>query len=141
MPATDYEVAVSERVVKVRDVGGPSGMPVLYFHGTPGSRVDVVFGDDLATQAEVRIVSFDRPGLGGSSASSFSLTSVARDAIAIADHLGLEEFATLGLSGGGPFALAMAVVAADRVWTIPRSTWCCSQMTQTGRPLPLPRAS
>jgi pimeloyl-ACP methyl ester carboxylesterase len=115
MPVTEHELALGENIVKIRDAGSPSGIPVVYFHGTPGSRLDLTFGDDIAIDVGVRLVSFDRPGFGGSSASSFGLTSVARDAIAIADHLDIEEFATLGLSGGGPFALATAVVGHDRV--------------------------
>jgi pimeloyl-ACP methyl ester carboxylesterase len=87
----------------------------LYFHGTPGSRLDLAFGDRITMQSGVRLVSFDRPGFGGSSAGSFGLMTVARDALVIADHLGLEEFATLGLSGGGPYALAAALLGPDRV--------------------------
>jgi pimeloyl-ACP methyl ester carboxylesterase len=111
----EFDVSVEGRAIKVRDAGDPSGYPLLYFHGTPGSRLDLAFGDNLAAEAGVRLVSFDRPGYGGSSESSFGLTSVARDAVTIADHLGIDAFATLGLSGGGPFALATALIGADRV--------------------------
>src|SRR5581483_1597285 len=76
---------------------------------------DLCFGDDLAAEAGVRLVSFDRPGYGRSTPTSFSLSSIARDAVAVADALGIERFATLGQSGGGPFALATATVAPDRV--------------------------
>jgi pimeloyl-ACP methyl ester carboxylesterase len=115
MPVREFEFALGERTLQVRDAGSPSGKPVLYFHGTPGSRLDVAFGDRIAAEAGVRVVSFDRPGFGGSPPGSFGLTSVAQDAVAIADELGLGAFATLGLSGGGPFALATAAAAAARV--------------------------
>ena len=63
----------------------------------------------------VRLVSFDRPGYGGSTPAPFGLASVAADAHAVADGLGVARFATLGLSGGGPGALAAATVGGGRV--------------------------
>jgi pimeloyl-ACP methyl ester carboxylesterase len=99
----------------VRDAGDPTGAALLYFHGTPGSRLDLAFGDDLATELGVRVVSFDRPGYGGSDPSPFGLKRIAKDAEEIADLLGLERVAAFGWSGGGPFALAVSVVMGERV--------------------------
>jgi pimeloyl-ACP methyl ester carboxylesterase len=111
----ESEVAVGDRVLRIREAGTVQGTPILYFHGTPGSRLALAFGDELARRRGCRIISFDRPGYGGSTESSFSLASVARDALAIADAMALRSFSTLGLSGGGPFALATAAVGGDRV--------------------------
>jgi pimeloyl-ACP methyl ester carboxylesterase len=63
----------------------------------------------------VRLVSASRPGYGGSSDAATTLTSVARDAVEVADRLGMGSFAALGASGGGPYALAAAAVAPGRV--------------------------
>jgi len=104
-----------DRTLRVREAGDPQGMPVVYFHGTPGSRLDMAFADDIAADAGVRLISFDRPGYGGSTPSPFGLVSIARDTAAVADKLGLGQFATLGQSGGGPFSLAAAATLADRV--------------------------
>jgi pimeloyl-ACP methyl ester carboxylesterase len=106
---------VGDRTLRVREAGDPQGYPVVYFHATPGSRLDMAFADDLAAAAGVRLVSFDRPGYGGSTPAPYGLVSIARDAEAIADRLGLSRFATLGQSGGGPFSLAAAAVLGDRV--------------------------
>jgi pimeloyl-ACP methyl ester carboxylesterase len=111
----DFDVARENRVLRVRDAGDPAGSVVLYFHSTPGSRLDLTFGEQLAVERGVRLVSFDRPGYGGSSPTAFGLKSVAEDAAAVADHIGVDRFATLGQSGGGPFALAAATVLDDRV--------------------------
>jgi pimeloyl-ACP methyl ester carboxylesterase len=108
----EREVTVDGRSVMVRDAGDPDGYPVLYFHGTPGSRLDVSFGDDVAEQMGVRIISFDRPGYGRSASAPFGLRRIALDAQAIADVLALDPFATLGWSGGGPFALAVAAATS-----------------------------
>ncbi len=111
----ETDVSRGATVLRVRDVGDPHGRPVVYFHGTPGSRLDMAFADDLATELGVRLVSFDRPGYGGSTAAPFGLVSVARDTAFVADQLGFDRFATLGQSGGGPFALSAAAVLGSRV--------------------------
>jgi pimeloyl-ACP methyl ester carboxylesterase len=111
----ETEIIRDGRVMRVRDAGDPDGAVVMYFHGTPSSRLDICFGDSIAAGRGVRLVSFDRPGYGGSAAAPFGLASIATDAHAIADELGIARFATLGWSGGGPFALAAASVGASRV--------------------------
>jgi pimeloyl-ACP methyl ester carboxylesterase len=113
--AEEHNVVMDDRTVRIRTAGDPAGFPVVYFHGTPGSRLDLAFGDELAAAAGVRLVSFDRPGYGRSPASPFGLSAIARDALNIADQLGVERFATLGFSGGGPFAIATAAVGGQRV--------------------------
>ena len=87
----------------------------MYFHGTPGSRLDLSFDEQVVTDSGARLVSFDRPGYGGSTPAPFGLASIAADAHAVADALGLARFATLGVSGGGPGALAAATVPGSRV--------------------------
>jgi len=87
----------------------------MYFHGTPSSRLDLSFGEQLAAECGVRLVSFDRPGYGGSTPAPFGLASIAADAHAVADELGIAGFATLGQSGGGPGALAVAAVPGGPV--------------------------
>jgi pimeloyl-ACP methyl ester carboxylesterase len=105
MSETDLDVGGHR--LRIRDAGDPQGSPVLYFHSTPGSRLDMAFADELATEMGVRMVSFDRPGYGGSAPARFGLASIASDAATVADGLGIDRFATLGQSGGGPFALAL----------------------------------
>lgn len=117
--AAERAVAVGDdRVIRVRQVGDISGPAVVYFHGTPGSRLDLVFGDDIVERLGVHLVTFDRPGYGNSSPIRFGLSDVARDVVAVADVLGIERFATLGMSGGGGFALATAAVAPARVTAV-----------------------
>jgi pimeloyl-ACP methyl ester carboxylesterase len=64
----------------------------------------------------VRLISFDRPGYGHSDRlESRTVADVVPDVLAIADSLGLGQFAVLGRSGGGPHALACAALLPDRV--------------------------
>jgi pimeloyl-ACP methyl ester carboxylesterase len=111
----EMEIDRDGRVLRVRDAGEPDGAVVIYFHGTPSSRLDLCFGELLAAERGLRLVSFDRPGYGGSTSAPFGLASIGADAHAIADELGVARFATLGLSGGGPGALAAATVPGGRV--------------------------
>lgn len=102
----------------VREAGDPDGSPVLYFHGTPGSRLDVAFGDGVAEDLGVRVISFDRPGYGRSDGAPFGLRRIAEDATAIVEHCELDNLTALGWSGGGPYALAAATSMGDRVRTV-----------------------
>jgi len=111
----EVEIGRGGRALRVRDVGEPGGAVVMYFHGTPSSRLDLCFGEQLAAERGVRLVSFDRPGYGGSTPAPFGLASIAADAHAIADELGVAQFAALGQSGGGPGALAAATIPGGRV--------------------------
>ncbi len=111
----ETEVDRGGRVLRVREAGDPGGTAVMYFHGTPGSRLDLSFGEDIAAAHGTRLIAFDRPGYGGSTAAPFGLASLAADAHAVADALGVARFATLGMSGGGPGALAAATIPGDRV--------------------------
>jgi pimeloyl-ACP methyl ester carboxylesterase len=106
---------VGGRTLQVRQSGHPEGRAVVYFHGTPSSRLETASADDLCAELEIRMVCFDRPGYGASPAAPFSLSSVARDTAVLADSLGIERFATVGQSGGGPFSLACAAVLGDRI--------------------------
>lgn len=97
------------------DAGG-DGPAVLWQHGTPN--VGAPPQPLLAPAAElgVRWVSLDRAGYGGSSPHpDRTIGDAARDAIAVIDALGVDRFAVMGYSGGGPHALACAALAPTRV--------------------------
>ncbi len=96
------------RTLRVDYADLPGGFPVLVHAGSPGSRR--MFGpavDLAATGYGLRLISYDRPGYGDSTASpGRSVADAAADARAIAAELGIDRMATWGYSGGGPFALA-----------------------------------
>jgi len=95
--------------------GDPGGVPAIYFHGTPSSRLLAVAGHDAAVRQGVRLIAANRPGYGAAPDAPTSLTSVAEDTLALADALGLSRFAVLGVSGGGPYALACGALEPARV--------------------------
>ena len=64
----------------------------------------------------IRLIGFDRAGYGDSSRhAGRNVGAVAADVESIADALGLERFATWGISGGGPHALACAALCDGRL--------------------------
>lgn len=87
----------------------------MFHHGTPGSRHQAGLVEAAARGHGVRLVSFNRPGYGGTPVDPPSLASVGTDAVRIADALGIERFGTAGVSGGGPYALATALAGPGRV--------------------------
>lgn len=98
------------------DAGDPVGTPVLYHHGTPSSGRPFDKHVRLAEELGVRLVSYDRAGYGDSTREARrSVADVAADVGAVADAFGFDHFATWGLSGGGPHALACASLLPRRV--------------------------
>lgn len=117
MTIRDHEVRLADgRILRTRDSGAADGQPVLLFHDGLGSRLMADPLAAVATHAGLRLVSYDRPGFGGSTAQpGRRVADAAADVTAIADRLGVDRFAVWGTSGGGPFALACAALLPDRV--------------------------
>jgi pimeloyl-ACP methyl ester carboxylesterase len=101
--------------------GDLSGRPVFSLHGTPGcrllSRRKAVGGfEDLMRLLGVRLISFDRPGYGGSERQrARSVADTAADVETIANRLGIDRFAVEGSSSGSAHALATAALLEERV--------------------------
>ena len=98
-------------------VGPRDGLLVVYLHGAIGSPQSV--DPELeATVSElgVRYVMVSRPGFGGSDAlPGRTLRQFAGDVAQLADALGHARFAVVGVSAGGPYALACAHELPRRV--------------------------
>jgi pimeloyl-ACP methyl ester carboxylesterase len=104
------------RALAYVESGDPGGTPVLFCHGWMASRLVRHPDDELTRSLGVRLITADRPGVGGSDHSADgSFTGVAGDLGELVDQLGIDTFAVLGHSGGGPFALALAHRMGARV--------------------------
>jgi len=115
--ARERLVAVGDgRVLQVLERGDPEGKPVLIHNGTPNSRLMYEPDVRLAERQGIRLISYDRPGYGGSTPQpGRSVADCAQDVRAIAAGLGIERLAVWGISGGGPHALACAALLPDLV--------------------------
>jgi len=99
------------------EFGIATGRPVFWFHGTPGARRQIPpAAREAALLRQVRLIGIDRPGVGDSTAHLYgSFRGWAHDMATVADHLGIDRFGLIGLSGGGPYVLACAHAMPDRV--------------------------
>jgi pimeloyl-ACP methyl ester carboxylesterase len=113
----DVLILADGRRLGYRVRGERSAVPILHFHGQPGSRLEA----DLYTDADLdaagaRVISYDRPGMGNSDDQVASdMVEDLPDAIALLDHLGIGQVGVIGVSAGGPWAFAFAATYPDRV--------------------------
>jgi len=120
---TEAELRLRDgRVVSVWDGGDPDGRAVLFFHGCPDSRRAALPAHEPAAALGVRLVAASRPGYSASElphqaglATGDEHLAVARDTVEVANLLGIGELAVLGMSVGGPYAVATAALDPDRV--------------------------
>jgi pimeloyl-ACP methyl ester carboxylesterase len=96
--------------------GNPDGYPVFSLHGSAGCRLLVRAPESIA-EVGVRLITYDRPGYGRSDrrGPETRIVDHVADVEAVADALGIEEFAVTGGSGGAPHALAVAARLPHRV--------------------------
>jgi pimeloyl-ACP methyl ester carboxylesterase len=116
LPDSHITVLPDGRDLGWLELGPPGGEPVFAFHGTTGSRWHFTVDDGPVQAAGVRLIVPDRPGYGLSSYhSGRRLQDWADDVAFLADHLGLENFSVMGVSGGGPHAAVCARFLPARV--------------------------
>jgi pimeloyl-ACP methyl ester carboxylesterase len=101
------------------EYGSPAGVPVIFCHGWPSSRTMAELTDGPARELGVRIISPDRPGISASTLQAERKLSDWPAMLAIlADHLQLDTFRILAVSGGAPYAFAAARAMPGRVRAI-----------------------
>ncbi len=120
---TETDLALSGgRALHVYDTGtgdAATGLAVFWHHGTPntGAPPEPLFA--AAAERGIRWVSHDRPGYGGSTPQpGRDVASAAADVASIADALGIDRFAVMGHSGGGPHAVGCAALLPERVLAV-----------------------
>lgn len=99
------------------EYGDPLGVPVLHFHGTPSSRLEVNQPDihEGLAAAGIRLIAIDRPGIGLSGFTRYTLSSWPDMVVAFADAVGIETFSVSGVSSGGKYVAACAWKIPDRL--------------------------
>jgi len=118
--ARDGRVRLADgRWLSYREYGrNTTGPLVFYFHGTPGSRLELGLCDAESCHSGARVIAIDRPGLGRSTyASNRRITDWPSDVEQLAAALGYADqpFGILGLSGGAPYAAACAYQIPHRL--------------------------
>ncbi|ACY20470.1 alpha/beta hydrolase fold protein [Gordonia bronchialis DSM 43247] len=118
-PKIEGSIAVGEnkRRIGFAEFGSASGRAVVWLHGTPGARRQIpTEAREYAALNGIRLIGLDRPGVGSSTPHRYAnVAGFASDLTSVLDALGVDEFAVIGLSGGGPYALAAAHAMPERV--------------------------
>jgi len=122
MPLLNQQFKLPDgRLLGYNEYGMPDGRPMFIFHGIPSSRNEwnMWGGEVLAQKFNLHVIAPDRPGIG---LSSFQpgrrLHDWVADVTALADKLGLERFAVLGYSAGGPYAAVCALKIPERLTAV-----------------------
>jgi pimeloyl-ACP methyl ester carboxylesterase len=106
----------SGRLLAYMEYGDPEGTPLLYFHGWPGCRLQGELFHHTGLRLGLRIIAPDRPGLGKSDFQpGRQLLDWPADMTELTAHLGIDRYYTLGISGGGPYVLAMVATQPERI--------------------------
>jgi pimeloyl-ACP methyl ester carboxylesterase len=112
----DIVMLADGRTLAYSTIGASDGPVVCYQHGAPGGRLELLGLDDAFTAEGIRVVTADRPGYGGSTPLADRTTAAwADDVAALAAEVHAERFGVIGLSSGGPYAVACAALLGDRV--------------------------
>ena len=95
------------------EFGSATGPVVLWFHSTLGARRQMpMVGRRAAERAGLRVIVVERPGTGWSDSHRYgSVSEWVADMAQVADALDVERLGVVGLSGGGPYALACGALA------------------------------
>ena len=117
LSAESHIILPDGRRLAYAEYGSPEGLPVLYFHGAPSSRLEpLLVGREVWGRLGLRVIAPDRPGIGGSDFQpGRGFNDWPKDVAALADSLGLRRFAVLGNSGGGPYVAVCAARIPERL--------------------------
>jgi pimeloyl-ACP methyl ester carboxylesterase len=117
-PRLEGSVAVRDgRRLSFAEFGTPRGAAIIWMHGTPGARRQIpIEARAYAAEHDLRIIGIDRPGIGTSTPHLYpNILDWTGDLELLADALAVDTMRVIGLSGGGPYALAAGVALPDRV--------------------------
>ncbi|MGA8329230.1 MAG: alpha/beta hydrolase [Mycobacterium sp.] len=117
-PKLEGNIAVGDdRQLGFAEFGDPQGRAMFWLHGTPGARRQIPTEARVyAGENHIRLIGIDRPGIGASTPYQYdAIIDFADDLRTVADTLGIDKMAVIGLSGGGPYALACGAAMPDRV--------------------------
>lgn len=106
----------NRRGFAMRTFGAPRGLPVLVLHGTPGAGSKFAQLGEMARPRNLRLIAPDRWGYGATPAPQMAdLAAFATAAEALMEAAGGARYGVLGLSGGAPYAAALAARQPNRV--------------------------
>lgn len=116
VPVDRVAVAPDGRRITYTVTGPDGALPVVVHHGTPGSAHPTQAWLRATIEQDVRLVTYERGGYGGSDRHpGRSVADAAADVAVVLDAIGADVCVSEGRSGGGPHALACAALLPERV--------------------------
>jgi pimeloyl-ACP methyl ester carboxylesterase len=115
-PKLEGNIAVGDdRQLGFAEFGDPQGRAIFWLHGTPGARRQIPTEARVyAEENHIRLIGIDRPGIGASTPYQYdTVAAFADDLRTVADTLGIDKMAVIGLSGGGPYTLGCAAAGSQ----------------------------
>jgi len=105
-----------DRRLAYAEYGAESGSPMVFLHGTPGSRRLAELFEPTARDNDARVLAPDRPGYGRSDPwPDRSIRDGGRVVRAVLDHAGIDTARLVAFSGGAPYAFAAAAALPSRI--------------------------
>lgn len=113
----DAQITLEDgRSLAYKEVGDPTGTPVMHFHGAPSCRTFLDILNDEFADRDLRVISPDRPSYGGTTPqSNRSLGDWPKDVVRLADAIDIDQFVVFGYSSGVPYVLATCALTSNRV--------------------------
>ena len=123
------------RVIAFSEVGDPDGFPVICCVGMGMTRYIMAFYDELASTLKLRLITIDRPGVGGSEPypdGTGTPLNWPDDVLIVCQALGISKFSLVAHSAGAVYALATALRLPQQVrgqvhlmaaWIPPSQVW------------------
>ncbi|MFH8608326.1 alpha/beta fold hydrolase [Streptomyces sp. NPDC018029] len=107
------------RTAHYSDTGDKEGKPVLFIGGTGTSARASHMTDFFRSTREdlgLRLISVERNGFGDTAFDEkLGTEDFAKDALEVLDRLGVDDVSVVAISGGGPYAAALAERAPERI--------------------------
>lgn len=113
---TTRTTVIDGRRLAYAEYGTTTGEPVVFLHGTPGSRRLAELFDAPARDTGYRIIAPDRPGYGLSAPWPDRTVADGETVVrTVLDHAGVDTARIVAFSGGAPGAFAAAAALPNRI--------------------------
>lgn len=104
------------RYLGFAEYGSADGYPIVYFHGSQSSRLEMHYDLSFATTHQLRIIAIDRPGHGMSDFNpKGSILEFAQDIKELMGFLKIDRFSVAAMSAGAPFAFGIVHKIPEKI--------------------------
>lgn len=115
-PPVQSLTLADKRTLTWQEFGDPAGRPALYCHGGGSASFEAGIFHREAVVSQIRLISTNRPGAGGTSlCDGRPVAAYSDDITQLLDHLRVDRCACFGESNGGMVTMAIASRLSSRI--------------------------